>query len=80
MHARQPEVENQQVELGVGEQCRVGFGAAGHVVGRRARSAKCAQQAIGQNLIVFGYQNSHGCLQKPAAAVRRWREASRFKF
>ena len=60
VQARQSQVQDEQVELVVGHQCGVGLGAAGHMVDRCARRAQAAQQAIGQDLVVFGYQDAHG--------------------
>ncbi|MNV75309.1 hypothetical protein D3C71_1685880 [compost metagenome] len=60
VHLGQAQVEDQQVKLVVGHQCGIGFGAGGHVVHHSARVAQTAQQAVGQHLVVFGNQNSHG--------------------
>jgi hypothetical protein len=33
------------------------------MVHSRPRAAQGAQQTIGKHLVIFGYQNAHGCLQ-----------------
>jgi hypothetical protein len=32
------------------------------MVDRRPCAAQSAQQTIGKHLVIFGYQNAHGCL------------------
>ena len=61
MHFGQAQVEDQQVEFGVGHQRGVGLSAAGHMVYRGTRTAQRPQQAISQDLVVFGNQNPHVC-------------------
>jgi hypothetical protein len=62
MHLGQTQVQNQQIEFVVGHQSRVGFAATGHVVHRSTRTSQSAQQTVSKHLLVFGYQNAHGCL------------------
>jgi hypothetical protein len=62
VHLGQAQVQDQQVELAVGQQRGIGLAAAGHMVHDGARAAQRAQQAIGQHLVVFGNQYAHGCL------------------
>ena len=59
MHAGQPQIQNQQIKVVVHEQGGVGFGAIGHVVHHRPGISQAAQQAIGQHLIIFRYQDTH---------------------
>ena len=59
MQARQAQVEDDQVEL-VGRQRGVGFAAAAHLVNGIAGRAQRAQQAVGQHLVVFGNEDTHG--------------------
>ncbi|MNL56499.1 hypothetical protein D3C87_1799990 [compost metagenome] len=60
MHLGQAEVQDEQVELVVGHQRRIGLAAAGDVVHHGPRGAQGAQQAIGQHLVVFGNEDAHG--------------------
>ena len=69
MHLGRAQVQDEQVELGVGHQGGVGFAAAGDVVHRRASAAQGAQQAIGQNLVIFCNQYPHGGLLGRGAAL-----------
>jgi hypothetical protein len=62
MHFGQAQVQDQQIEFAVGHQGRIGLSATGHMVYRCASAAQRAQQTIGKHLVVFGYQNAHGCL------------------
>ncbi|GAB2479952.1 hypothetical protein GCM10027082_33590 [Comamonas humi] len=39
------------------------------MVHHRARAAQAAQQSIGQHLVVFGYQDAHGCLLESYGAI-----------
>ncbi len=58
---RQPQVENQQIEF-AGLQRGVGAVAVGHLIDRITQSAQRAQQAVGQDPVIFGNQNAHACL------------------
>jgi hypothetical protein len=58
VQARQAEVQDQQVELVRGEG-GVGLGAAGDLVDGVAGAAQRAQQAVGQDLVVFGDEDAH---------------------
>jgi hypothetical protein len=62
VHAGQTQIEDEQVEFVVGHQGGIGFGAAGHVIHCGTSCPEGAQQSIGQNLIVFSYEDSHPCL------------------
>ena len=62
VHARQAQVQDQQVKLGVGHQRGIALTAAGHVVDRRTRGPQGSQQTIGQHLVIFGNQYPHRCL------------------
>jgi hypothetical protein len=61
VHLGQTQIQNQQVELGVGHQRRIGLRATGHVVHSRPCAPQGPQQAVGQHLVVFGDQYSHVC-------------------
>jgi hypothetical protein len=58
VQARQAEIEDQQVEFVRGEG-GVRLGAARDLVDGIARSAERAQQAVREDLVVFGDQNAH---------------------
>jgi hypothetical protein len=62
MHLGQTQIEDQQVELGVGHQRSVALSATGYMVDHGAGAAQCAQQSVGKDLIVLGNQNSHDWL------------------
>jgi hypothetical protein len=62
MHFGQAQVQNQQIEFTVGHHGCIGFAATGYVVHCSACAAQSAQQTVSKHLIVFGYQNAHGCL------------------
>ena len=62
VHARQAQVQDQQVKLGVGHQRSIALAATGHVVDRRTRGPQGSQQTIGQHLVIFGNQYPHRCL------------------
>jgi len=62
VHARQAQVEDEQVEFMGGHQGGIGFAAIGHVVHDRARRAQRAQERIGENLIVFGNEDAHAAV------------------
>ncbi|GGI54136.1 hypothetical protein GCM10011430_13100 [Oxalicibacterium solurbis] len=55
----QAEIENQQIEI-LGGQHRIGFQSVLDAIGGIAGLAQGTGQAIGQNGIVFGKQDSHG--------------------
>jgi hypothetical protein len=58
----QAQVQDQQVELGVGQQRGVGLAPLA-TWSTAAPDRAAAQQAIGQHLVVFGNQDAHGCLR-----------------
>src|SRR6185369_8292308 len=64
----QSEVEDEQVEFLAAER-GVGFRAGGDVIDRIAPLAQRAKQSVGQHLVVFRDQDSHGV--SPMAALRR---------
>jgi hypothetical protein len=57
----QAEVEDHEVEV-VRDERGVGLGATGHMVHRVTGAAQRAQQAVGQHLVVLGYQDAHALL------------------
>jgi hypothetical protein len=68
VHARQPQVQDHQVEL-VGRQCSVGFGAGADLVDGIARGAQGTQQAIGQDLVIFRDEDAHALVSSGPLAV-----------
>ena len=71
--ARQAKIEDQQVELVRGEG-GVGLGAARDLVDGIARAAQRAQQAVREDLVVFGDQDAHRLSPGPSAGFRSiWR-------
>src|SRR6185295_15649815 len=63
VHLRQPEIEDEEIELVRGER-GVGLAAAADLVDGIAGVAERAQEAVGQHLVVFGDQDPHACLQR----------------
>ncbi len=59
MHARQPQVEDDEIEFMRGQR-GIGFAAGADLVDRVTRGAQRTQQAVGQHLVVFGNEDAHG--------------------
>ena len=59
MHTRQAQIQDQQIKMVVHQQGRIGLSTVGHMIHHGPGISQAAQQAIGQHLIVFCYQNTH---------------------
>jgi hypothetical protein len=59
VHFGQAQIQNEQVKFIVGHEGCIGFSATGHMVNGCTAAAQSSQQTIGQDLIVFCYQNAH---------------------
>jgi hypothetical protein len=59
MHFGQTQIEDDQIEFAGGHQCGIGLAAIGDMVHGCTRSAQCAQQTIGEYLVIFSDEYAH---------------------
>ena len=59
VHFRQTQIQDDQVEFIRGHERGIGLAAIGHMIDSGTRGAQCAQQTIGQHLVIFGDQYAH---------------------